>query len=349
MFGAESADGGGAEAIGKCGIVEKDGRDLGLADGDNGHAILWEAIADGDAFGSAADCGDDLVAHFVRVSAQSEAHRDFFRDDVALRAATDGADGEDGRLLRVDLACHDGLREDDEFGGHEDGILAVLWGGAVRADPSHGDVDAGGAGLDWSALDGDGAGRVDGCIMFGEDEVGAAEALIEVVGEHGAGAVDGFFRWLADEHYGSVPLGFALGQFAGGTEENGDVDVMTARVHDADILALGVGRANCGGVVEGSLLFDWESVHVGANEETRAGAVLEDCDDAVCLGAILVFADVLGDGVAELAKFGGKEGGGLPFVVGKLGIAMEVLVGFGESGELFVDRGRDIGWGLGGG
>ena len=114
-----------------------------------------------------------------------------------------------------------------------------------------------------------------------------------------------------------------VGNFARGAEQHRHVDVVAAGVHDADVLALGIGGANGGRVVEAGLFFDGKRVHIAADEETRAGAVLKDGDDAVCLRSVFVFADAFGDGVAELAEFGGEEGGGLLFVVGELGIAME--------------------------
>ena len=127
------------------------------------------------------------------------------------------------------------------------------------------------------------------------------------------------------------------------------MDVVSACVHDPDVLALSIRRSEGRGIVESGFLFNGERVHVGANEETGTGAVLEDGDDAVCLGAVFVFPDVLGDGVAELAEFCGEKGGCLHFVVGELWVAVELLVGLCEGGELFVDRGGEIGGGLGGG
>ena len=346
MSGAEGTDGNGAQAIGKYGVVEEHWCDLSLADGDQGHAVLRETVSNRDAFGGAADGGDDLIANLIGVGSECEAHGDLFRDNVALGAAVDHADGEDGGLLRIDLAGNDGLREDDELCCHQDGVFAVLRSGAMGADAAHDDIDAGGTGLLRAAFDGDGSCRVSGGVVLGKDEVGAAEAQVEVIGEHGARAVNGLLRGLADEHDGAVPLRFAVGEFAGCSEEDGHVDVVTAGVHDADILALSVDGADSRGVVEAGLFFDGERVHVGANEETRAGAVLEHSNDAECLGSIFVFADAFGDGIAEFAKFAGEEGGGLLFVVRELGIAVEVLVCFSEGGKLAVDGGGEVGIGL---
>jgi hypothetical protein len=56
------------------------------------------------------------------------------------------------------------------------------------------------------------------------------------------------------------------------------------------------------GVGDAGFFDDGEGVHVGADEERGAGAVLEDADDSEGLTAVGVFADVLGDGVAGLAR-----------------------------------------------
>lgn len=69
------------------------------------------------------------------------------------------------------------------------------------------------------------------------DVVGRAKASVEIIGEHGLGAVDGFFRRLADEHDGAVPFGFFGGECASGADEDGGVDVVSACVHDACALA----------------------------------------------------------------------------------------------------------------
>ena len=61
------------------------------------------------------------------------------------------------------------------------------------------------------------------------------------------------------------------------------------------------------GVGEAGFFDDGEGVHVGADEERGAGAVLEDADDAEGVGAVGVEADVVGDGVAGFAECGGER------------------------------------------
>jgi hypothetical protein len=61
---------------------------------------------------------------------------------------------------------------------------------------------------------------------------------------------------------------------------------------------------------------------------------LKDGHDTEGLRTVGIFAHALCDGVAESPQFGRDEGGCLFFVVGKLGIPMQVLVRFTERQEL---------------
>ena len=192
----------------RAGVVEGDGGVLGLADGDDGHAVFGDVAGDGDAFGDALDVGDHGVALGVVEAAHGELHEDLVGDDVAFGASDDVADGDDGGLLRRVLAADDGLEHDEEFSGHDDGVLGLLGLGAVAADAAHDDVERGGAGLEGAGDDADLSGGDVGDVVLGDDEVGAAEAIVDVVGEHGAGSVAELFGRLADDHEGAVPLRF---------------------------------------------------------------------------------------------------------------------------------------------
>ncbi len=107
----------------------------------------------------------------------------------------------------------------------------------------------------------------------------------------------------------SVPchLSFAGGHGARGADEHGGVNVMSARVHHADLLPGLVVHEDVRGIGDAGLFDDGERVHVGAHEQRGAGAVLEDGDDAIGLRAVRIFADVLGDGVSGFAEFGGEK------------------------------------------
>ena len=55
---------------------------------------------------------------------------------------------------------------------------------------------------------------------------------------------------------------------------------MAAGVHDADFEAVLVAHADLAGVGHAGLLDDRQRIHVGADQDGRPGAVLQDADDA---------------------------------------------------------------------
>ena len=218
------------------------------------------------------------------------------------------------------------------------------WVGSVTSDAVDGDVDGGGGGHGGAGFEADGARGVGVGIVEADDHVGLAEALVEVVGEHGLGAVDGLFGGLADDHEGAVPGGLVCGEGAGGADEDGGVDVVAAGMHHADLLAGLVLGGDVGGVVGAGLLDDGECVHVAADEEGGAGSVFEDADDAEGVGAVGIDADMVGNGVPGFAEGVGEEGRGVGLEVGELGVGMELLVGGEEAGELLLfERGKSGG------
>ena len=220
----------------------------------------------------------------------------------------DGADGDDGGVAGVFFTADDGLKLGDEVGGHGDGIAAELGCGAVAADAEDGDVDGGAGGHGGTGGEAYGAGGVEIGVVEADDFVWCAESGVEVVGEHGFGAVDGFFRGLAYDHGGAVPGGFVGGELLGGAEQDGGVDVVAAGMHDADLLAGGVLGEDVRGVGCAGFFDDGEGVHVAADEDLGAGAVVEDAYDTEGVGAVGVEADVVGDGVAGGAETLGEEG-----------------------------------------
>ncbi len=126
----------------------------------------------------------------------------------------------------------------------------------MSPDAAHHHVNAGGTGKERAALDGDRSRRVGGVVVLGDDVIGPPEALIQPIGQHGAGAVDGLFRGLADEHQRAVPLALARRHLASRAQQHGHMNVVAAGVHHAHILALLVGGAHGRGVVEPGLLFN---------------------------------------------------------------------------------------------
>ncbi len=124
---------------------------------------------------------------------------------------------------------------------------------------------------------------------------------------------------LADEDQRALPAGLQAGQHAGGADPAGHVHVVAAGVHDADLVAVLVARADLAGVGQAGLLDDRQGVHVGAHQHGRPVAVLEDADDAVA-------ADVLRHLEADLLQLAGQAGGGSRLVERQLGVGVQVLV-----------------------
>ncbi len=123
-----------------------------------------------------------------------------------------------------------------------------------------------------------------------------------------------------------MPPGAAGGHGAGGADEDSGVNVVAAGVHDAGVEAGGGFGDDVGGVGQAGFFDDGQGIHVGADEEGRAGAVFEEGDDTEGVGAVGVDADVVGDGVAGVAEGGGEDGGGALLVMGELGVGVKVFV-----------------------
>jgi hypothetical protein len=209
----------------------------------------------------------------------------------------------------------------------------------VATDASDEDVDGVGVGHGVAGDVADFSGFEVAVDVEGEAEVGAGEAGEEAVVEHGLGAADDFLGGLADENEGAGPLVFEGGHGAGDADDAGDVDVVSAGVHDGDGFALWVGGGGGGGVGGVGLFLDGQGVEVGADEEGFAGAVFQDGDDAVD-------ADFFGDFVVEGAELFGEAFGGFGFLEGELGVAVDGGVEGVEVGVVFVEEGLDLvfGW-----
>jgi hypothetical protein len=140
----------------------------------------------------------------------------------------------------------------------------------------------------------------------------------------------------------ALPAALLGDQCAGDSDHRGDVDVVAAGVHDADFLTRRVLCLYSTGVGDAGFLDDGKRVEIGADEQRRAVAVLEDGDDSEGLAAVGIFADVFGDGVAGFAQLFGEQRRCVFLVVRELGVGMDSLVGVDEAGELGVDEGGDV-------
>jgi hypothetical protein len=83
--------------------------------------------------------------------------------------------------------------------------------------------------------------------------------------------------------------------------KNCHVQVVPAGVHHANRLALRVGGANRGCIIEARFFFDRKRIEFGARKQAWTGSILENGYDTECLRAVGIFADMFGNGVAEIS------------------------------------------------
>ena len=107
---------------------------------------------------------------------------------------------------------------------------------------------------------------------------------------------------------------------------------MSAGVHHSDSASRLVGGLLTAGIGETRLLGDRQRIHVGADQDDRPGAVLEDADHAE-------LADARSDLGPGLLEFLGDPPGSLVLLERQLGMSMQMLV---EGIEL-IDVGGDPG------
>ena len=264
MVFAQRRHGGGAQALGQGRVVEGD---RGAFDhGHRRHVVRGNSVSFRQTICSAPHIGQNLVSFGQRIGSQREAQRHLIGNDVAPRPAVNGAHGQHGRLLRIDLAADDGLRHEHKLRGEHDGVLAGLRRGAVSADAADGHIDAGAAGHQRSALDGNRTGGHVVRVMLCEHKVRPSKAFVKMVGEQRSGSLRHLLCWLADEHQRSVPLALALCQFARRAQKHGHVQVMAAGVRHADQLPLLVRGLHMARVVQPGLFLDRQSVQLRANQ-----------------------------------------------------------------------------------
>ncbi len=139
--------------------------------------------------------------------------------------------------------------------------------------------------------------------MEGDDVIRFAEALVQSIPQHGRRPLHDLLGGLANEDERPVPLALRGRQHLCCAEERRHVDVVSAGVHDPDLLAGGVLRLHRRRVRFAGLLDHRQRVHVRPDVDRRPVAVLQHRHDAICRHPrLVVLADVVGDRVAELAQ-----------------------------------------------
>ncbi|MEO5961280.1 MAG: hypothetical protein ABIZ49_04880 [Opitutaceae bacterium] len=289
------------------------------ANRDDGQAVLGHARGTREIFADAPNRSDQVLGDFWVIAAQREFEFHLVRDDVALGAAVNRADGDDRGYTGFDLARDDGLKGEHDFRGEDDRILCVVRTRTMATVATHENVERVHVGIGRTARVADVAGGEAGPGVEREGVVGARETGIESVAQHRLGAGANFFGGLSDKDERAAPALAQASEQAGSTDEPGDVRIVRAGVHRGLILAGEIFHDGVRSVGQTGGLLDWECIHVGAQEHGGASAVFEYADDA---GVADFFRYV----EAERAQFLCDERGGVDLHERQLGVRMEVFV-----------------------
>src|SRR5580704_288914 len=153
--------------------------------------------------------------------------------------------------------------------------------------------------------------------MHGKSEVRLRKTRKQSFLDHGCGAADTLFRRLTYIDKGSAPAVFILRQQSGGSDADRHVEIVSASVHHRDLSAAVIMGSDMARVSQAGFLRDGQSVEFGAQHDDRAGAILENTDDARA-------AKPGRNVISELPQLLGDFGSSLLFVIGKLGISVQV-------------------------
>ena len=109
---------------------------------DLNRGLLLGASSGGFGIGNPFNSREQMFSYLLLVRTDRELEVDFVRDDVVLSAAVDGSHRDDGWILRIDFARHDGLPGQDGAGGHHNRIDGPLWRCAMASLAEDGHVYA---------------------------------------------------------------------------------------------------------------------------------------------------------------------------------------------------------------
>src|SRR5689334_11236204 len=170
-------------------------------------------------------------------------------------------------------------------------------------------------------------------------EIGFWEIGVEVVAQHRVRAVAGFFGWLAEHHERAGPLAFQLGQHLRGAEKARHVDVVTTSVHHAHFDTRIVFSLDLTRIRQSGLLFDWQGVELGSDENGRAWTILQHCHNTVAGPLrVLILADAFCDGEAKLAQLAGDKGRRLFLAMRKLWRCVQITIGGKPRRDVAIDH-----------
>jgi hypothetical protein len=171
--------------------------------------------------------------------------------------------------------------------------------------------------------------------VLSQGNVGGWDAREQAVVDHSLRTVAGLLGGLEQHEQGAVPLARVIGHEPGHAEQAGNVDVVTAGVGDRYLAAIGVPCGRGARVIRAGFLFDRQCVHVRPQQHGRPVAVGQHADHAGAPDAFL-------DRIAVLPQLPGDAAGGAVFLVGQLGVLVQVLVERLLSGLEAVVSGQDL-------
>src|SRR4029079_7898466 len=164
--------------------------------------------------------------------------------DIALGASLDAADGEDGHCCGRHLTGHNGLQPDHDHRCQYYRVDCRLRHRTVRATAVDDHPHAVRGGQHRPGVRADLA-RRERHDVLGERDVDTWDDPGQVVVDHAAGSVPGFFRRLEQDDEGAAPNCRTAGEEPGGAQQACHVDVMAAGVHHRNLVAVLVGAGGC--------------------------------------------------------------------------------------------------------
>jgi len=200
------------------------------------------------------------------------------RDDVLLRAGLECADRDDGGVGAGDLPGHDCLQSHHSGCCHHDGVDGRLRPGPVAAAAEQHHPYRVGRCERGTGADGQGPGwqRRD---VLAEHDVGAAEAVVEPVVDHGLGALPDLLGRLDDREHGPAPGRAVGGEGLRGAEQAGDMHVVPAAVHHRHLGAFAIDPDGLARVRQAGAFAQRQRVHVRPQQRRRAVPVPQHADD----------------------------------------------------------------------
>lgn len=253
--------------------------------------IARRAIAFGGELRDILNALNKQIAHVRLHGAHGKLHDRAFRDDVGGDAGLEGADGDDGRLARRDVARDDTLQRHDDGRAGDYRVCRAVRVRAVAAVTVHGEFHRIRRGHKVAGIEAEFTDRQPWHIVQAEYAV-AREALEQTVFDHEIRSANGLFRRLEDKVHGAVKLTGRRRDVFGGSQQNSCVTVVAAGVHFA---RRGAGPRQVGGFE------NRQGVHIRAQADGFAACAFAERPDYAG------FAKTASDLIAPLFKLTGNQ------------------------------------------